>query len=447
MDIKLEYTPSEKQTLFHTCEAMYTLFGGAKGGGKSVALVNECIQLSLDYPGNRGFLCRRQYSDFKISTLLTLLAWLPSKLIRKHSKGDKYIQFINNSVLYYGGLDEESNINKLNSAEFGFFAVDQAEEMDSDDFIKLGGTLRLKLKSGKHPRFRGLLSANPAPGWLKQLFITSPADDHVFIQSLPSDNPFLEASYVNRLKQLYRNRPNLLNAYIYGSWDELEGTDIIIPYHKIMESIGRRIDKTNIQRVVACDPSSSSGQNESVIYGFENGHQIYRDVFTRESTIVIASKLSIVRKKIDADLIVLDSGGMGVGVVDNLRKLKEKFIGINSATKSRFPKKFKNIKAEMWWTVADMFGDGLVSLESDMTAVNQLSGVKYVPDSSPLQVEDKKKSIKRLGGSPDRADAIILGLFGLRYAPTRKGETKQNYPKPDRYSRGSLVGAGSFMSA
>ena len=449
MNINLEYKPTEKQKLFHICEATYTLFGGAKGGGKTVALCNESIQLSLDYAGNRGFLCRRQYSDFKISTLLTLMAWIPTKLIKKHSKGDKYIEFLNGSILYYGGLDEESNINKLNSAEFGFFAVDQAEEIDADDYIKLGGTLRLKLKKGIHPHYRGILSANPAPGWLKQTFIKNPPKDHVFIQSLPKDNPHLEQSYINRLKQLYRNRPDLLSAYIYGNWEELEGSDTIIPSQKIYDAVARKaIDKSELKKVVCCDPSTSQGENETVIYVLENGDIMSKRVFSRRTFMEIAAILSATRKNTNSDLIAFDSSGIGIGVREELDKLKETYLAVNTGEKSRFPKRFRNKKAEAWWLAADMFGDGLMRIEDDPVLINQLSSVKYKLNSSPIQVEDKKLTIKRLGNSPDRADALVIGLYALQFAPKRKGTSVKKQKGNhwyDRYSKDHQE-VGSFMS-
>lgn len=455
MQVDLEYMPHGKQRLFHSSKALYTLFGGAKGGGKSIALVTECIQLCLDFAMNRGFLARKTYADFKISTMLTLETYLDMRLIHKHSKADKKYTFKNGSVLYYGGLDEESNKSKLNSAEFGFFAVDQAEEIDADDFVKLGGTLRLKRKDGKRPHYKGLLSANPSPGWLKQTFITSPTKRHAFIQALPSDNPHLEKSYIDRLKELYRNRPDLLKAYIHGSWDELEGSDTIIPLQKIYDSTRRKVlDKTMLHKLVACDPSTSQGENETVIYSFENGHITGKMIFAKRTFTEVAAILSGFRKRTDSDLIVFDAGGIGIGLREELDKLEEDYIPVNSAEKSRFPKRFKNIKAEMWWNAFDMFCDGLVMMEEeDPIVINQLSGVKYKLDSKPIQVEDKKVSIKRLGSSPDRADTVVLGLYGLQFCPDREGPSIRKQEKEhwidrliDKYERGNPSEL-TFMSA
>ena len=82
-EIHLEerYVPHEKQRQAHTAGERYVLYGGAMGGGKSVFLVNEAIQLSLDHPGNVGLLClpawtRRKNIRFFSSPFITSIASL-----------------------------------------------------------------------------------------------------------------------------------------------------------------------------------------------------------------------------------------------------------------------------------------------------------------------------------------------------------------------------------
>ena len=93
------------------------------------------------------------------------------------------------SYIYYGGLgDDRAGIARLSSMTLGWFGIDQAEETTETHFNMLAGRLRLMLPN---IRYKGLLTCNPAPGWLKQKFIEQKLDDHVFIQSLPKDNPYL----------------------------------------------------------------------------------------------------------------------------------------------------------------------------------------------------------------------------------------------------------------
>ena len=43
--------PNPKQALFHACGADEVVFGGSKGGGKTVALVMEAFTYGVECPG------------------------------------------------------------------------------------------------------------------------------------------------------------------------------------------------------------------------------------------------------------------------------------------------------------------------------------------------------------------------------------------------------------
>ena len=83
-----DYTPTATQAIAHRAYQRYKLFGGAMGGGKSRWLCEEVKNLSLKYPGNRGIMCRYHLSDFKNSTLKTLIECLPEDLIKNHNLQD-----------------------------------------------------------------------------------------------------------------------------------------------------------------------------------------------------------------------------------------------------------------------------------------------------------------------------------------------------------------------
>ena len=86
-----------------------------------------------------------------------------------------------------GGLENSELINKFNSAEYAFFFLDQAEEIDAEQIGELRATFRLIINGVKVPG-KGLFTANPAPSFLKDEFILNPTPDRLFIQALPTDN-------------------------------------------------------------------------------------------------------------------------------------------------------------------------------------------------------------------------------------------------------------------
>ena len=216
-----DYRPTDRQEVFHRGGARYKLYGGAVGGGKSWALCAEAVKLSLKFPGNRGFLCRHQLVDFKRSTLVTFDSVCPAALIRKHFRDDRIILFRNGSEILYGGLGGDEDLERIKSTEFGWFGIEEATETYEDMFLLLCSRLRWKLPSGAHPRYVGLLTSNPEPGWVKDRFIDRNLPDHVFVPALPKDNPHLPEGYDSNLRVLYPEE--WVKRYLDGSWDVFEG--------------------------------------------------------------------------------------------------------------------------------------------------------------------------------------------------------------------------------
>jgi len=239
IDLSEIYRPTPKQKIAHSAVETNILFGGAIGGGKSIWMVNEIIQLSLDYPGNVGYLCRHELTSLKRSTLLDMEKYLPEALIQQHHQTENYFKLKNGSLIFYGGLgDDKGGLDRLKSMTLGWFAIDQAEETSESHFNMLQGRLRLILP-GIH--YKALLTANPAPGWVKNLFIEQKKEDFVFIPALPRDNPFLPADYEEKLRKSYP--PELVKQLLDGDWDALEGGNFLFRYSDIRRAINRVDDE------------------------------------------------------------------------------------------------------------------------------------------------------------------------------------------------------------
>ena len=225
--------PTSRQCEFRDAPQLYKLYGGAIGGGKSRAISDEGIRLSIMFPGNRGFMCRQEAKAFKETTLITLLALISevehlmgTKIMTAHRKGDQTIEFITGSSILYGGIGGTENKDRVKSMELGWAAVDEASECAEDDINLLESRLRWQLPNGKYPTFYCFYASNPEPGWLKRRFVDPHfagrlPEDLVFIQALPRDNKWLPKGYVDRIST---GKPEYwVKRYIDGSWDAAEG--------------------------------------------------------------------------------------------------------------------------------------------------------------------------------------------------------------------------------
>lgn len=442
---KLTFALSNKQREAFDAKEKFVLYGGAKGGGKSWFLCVWMFCMAALNKGNKLFFCRKRSVDFTNTTLETWKKAIPATMYRINEQKKKIYLKFSNSVIDYGGLDDPLLVQSLNSAEYAHIGVDQAEEIERDQFSMLQGTLRHKLLDGTEPKYQIRLTANPAQCWLKDYFLSSPEKDTRYIQALPTDNPQLPKDYVEMLEQAFKHRPALLEAYLRGSWDDLSSNDTCIRGRWIEEAKLKKPQGNILKRIIVNDPAITGDENVTFLME-QRGNVFYKAdelIIEHKRPIETAALLSSFRKRTNAQLIVVDSIGIGVGVIDGLNQLEENVLAINSSSKptsNHNQIKYANLRAQMWWEAADKFAESKVALPpDDVELARQLGVVKFEPTGTgKLLVQDKAEIKKNLGHSPDRADAFIMGLYALDYINRLDNQEYQD-KIVDRASMGTLV--------
>lgn len=108
----------------------------------------------------------------------------------------------------------------------------------------------------------------------------------------------------------------------------------------------------------------------------------------------------------------VDATGLGAGVFDRLRELNYPVIAFNGGEKAWNPLKYKNRRAEAYWTAREMMEAGLIDIEAEDTDLQaELMEVKFKVDSGGrTQIEAKEDITARIGHSPDRADSFVMAL-------------------------------------
>jgi hypothetical protein len=121
-----------------------------------------------------------------------------------------------------------------------------------------------------------------------------------------------------------------------------------------------------------------------------------------------------------ATMIKIDSIGVGFGVGGHLRsELKKRHVRctvvmVNVSQASSQPKRFKNLRSQLWWEVGrEGVTGGLIALgDIDDDTLSQLVEPKYSKNTlGQIVVEPKEDIISRLGRSPDDADALLLAFY------------------------------------
>jgi hypothetical protein len=106
-------------------------------------------------------------------------------------------------------------------------------------------------------------------------------------------------------------------------------------------------------------------------------------------------------------VLFVDGGGVGGGVVDQLRLLKHDVIEVNFGSSAVDSRRYKNKRAEMWGALKEWLPIGC--LDNDEMLATDLTNVEYSFTLAEQILLQSKKEMKALGlPSPDDADALCL---------------------------------------
>lgn len=145
----------------------------------------------------------------------------------------------------------------------------------------------------------------------------------------------------------------------------------------------------------------------------------------------VADSIITAIRETGASVVKLDAGGIGWGVAGLVRdRLKAEsltceVVPVHFGASPSDGKKFLNLRAEMWWTGRELAEAGARHLENpghtgwDLSAAANV-GVTCAQLAEPrwdldpkgrIRVEPKDDVTKRLGRSPDNADALLLAFY------------------------------------
>lgn len=213
------YKPNAWQVKYHTSPNRHICLAGGMGSGKSLAAVQEHLQLALEYPGSLWLIGRKTLPSLKDTILRTFINAVPEKLIADYNKAHLNIKLINGSEFIFRPLDDEE---KLKSLEISGFVVDEANEIGEDIFIRLKDRMRQKLPGGGSPRFRSTIMLNPGDEdhWIPQMFLFRRPFLHELIPSSTFENmENLPDDYVDELQTMYSKDKQ--QRLIYGMFGKI----------------------------------------------------------------------------------------------------------------------------------------------------------------------------------------------------------------------------------
>ena len=116
---------------------------GGFNATKTTAFILKVIQISHQYPNNRGVIARRVAKELKETTMASFYKWVPESLyvprkgtadVGKRSDSENYLRFNNGSEVLFMHMDDPETENVIRGLEINWFLIDQAEEIEEEIF-------------------------------------------------------------------------------------------------------------------------------------------------------------------------------------------------------------------------------------------------------------------------------------------------------------------------
>lgn len=214
-------------------------------------------------------------------------------------------------------------------------------------------------------------------------------------------------------------------------------TDSFIQVEHVQKARKTVVDSTS-ELVIGVDPARKGDDRIAIIR--RKGRKSFKlETHYNIDTMELAGIVKRIIEKEKPRKVYIDCIGIGAGVVDRLHELgyTDIVVGVNVAKKAEEPKRYKNVRAELWdrtreWLIQDMPVEIPDSdeLQTDLTVF----GYKY--DSSDKLVIESKEDMKKRGClSPDCGESLMLTFFEGEYVSENSYQPNR---VPDRHA-GMLV--------
>lgn len=205
----------------------------------------------------------------------------------------------------------------------------------------------------------------------------------------------------------------------------LSWVDAAIERWKLWDEAGRPELVLQHPRVVAVDVARSG--RDMTVFAPRIGYLITQfELHNNSDTMKTAALVGPLIHESDGERPrvtgVIDTIGVGAGVYDRLRELKQPVVPYTGSAKTDFRDQtgeyeFKNTRSAAYWNMRQLLdpaNESIVMLPDDDLMVSDLTTPTWdIASGAPpkIVVEKKEDVVERLGRSPDRGDAVVMAFW------------------------------------
>lgn len=394
-------------------------FYGGRAGGKSYAFADSLLLLGRQ---KKLFIaCLREIQDSIKESVYKLLC----DRISYYGFSDYKIfeSEIENKVtgtrfIFKGLRDQDSQkIKSLEGVDIAW--IEEAQTITRKSWEILEPTIR---KDGSEIWISMNREEETDPLWT--LVAANPDERTLVVKVNYYDNPFCP----EEIKlQAQKCKETCLSDYnhIWLGEPLAQGDYKLINSELIQKARVAKISSSDSPLVIGLDIARAG--SDRTVFCFRKGRYCFMLKEVRGfNTVQVADMATFFIKEYNPAKLFLDLGNSGAGVYDILidRGYGRIVKGINFGGKAIMEDRYYNKRAEMWDSVNKWLQSELpVQIPNDDELAEELRSINRVKVAQDrLQLEDKEELKKRIGRSPDKADALAL-TFAEPVYETGKAKT------------------------
>ena len=205
-------------------------------------------------------------------------------------------------------------------------------------------------------------------------------------------------------------------ARVLGEFPDI-AEDVLIPLSWAEASIDRNCDTKRDHDRTHMGADIARGGGDRIVLIIRDHRAVrYMEIRQHKSLMNTAGRIMRLADTwgIPGERVHIDDIGMGGGVTDRLHELDFAVDGVNFAAKGNDPDSYLNLRAECFWCVRDALNPtsgatklGIPNKYKDLAMECTIPHLDFT-SRGQIKIEAKDNIKKRLGHSPDLADALAL---------------------------------------
>jgi hypothetical protein len=226
------------------------------------------------------------------------------------------------------------------------------------------------------------------------------------------DSKRVSDDFVNDMKLRYGEESNAYRIRVLGEFPRSDD-DTIIPMDLLESAKHRDVVAYENAPILWGLDVARFGSDSSVLCKRQSNVLIsldkWRNLDLMQLTGAVVAQYESCGHKDRPQEILVDSIGLGAGVVDRLRELGLPARGVNVSESPAMGQTYINLRAELWGKTKAWLERRDCKIPANEDLIAELATVRYSFNSSGKMKIESKDDIRRRGlKSPDMADALVL---------------------------------------